>query len=81
MKVHIDNLHLEDHILSDNIVDLNVNYPNYLNIINDTETTTKSISNIEINDEPVIEPSKRQKKLITEIITPIESYIDDFVLV
>lgn len=78
---HIDDLHLEDYILSDNIVDLNVNYPNYLNIVNDAETTTKSISNIEINDEPVIEPSKRQKKLITEIITPIESYIDDFILV
>ena len=77
---NIDNLHLNDHTLSDNIIDLNVNYPNYLNIINDTEKF--NLSNIEINDEPVIDPSKRQKKqLIKEITEPIQSDIDDFVLV
>jgi len=62
------------------IIDLNVSYPNYLNIINDIETF--NVSNIEINDEPVIDPSKRQKKqLIKEIIEPIQSDIDDFVLI
>ena len=76
----VDNCHFKDHILSHNLIDLNVNYPNYLNIINDTETF--NLSNIEINDEPVIDPSKRQKKqLIKEIPESIKSDIDDFVLV
>ena len=76
----VNNAHLEDNILSHNLIDLNVNYPNYLNIINDTETF--NLSNIEINDEPVIDPSKRQKtQLIKEITEPIQSDIDDFILI
>lgn len=75
------NTNFEDiNSIINNIIDLNVSYPNYLNIINDTETF--NLSNIEINDEPVIDPSKRQKKqLIKEITEPIQSDIDDFVLV
>jgi hypothetical protein len=76
----VNNTHLEDNILFNNIIDLNISYPNYLNIINDTETF--NLSNIEINDEPVIDPSKRQKKqCIKEIIEPIQSDTDDFVLI
>ncbi len=81
-KVYIQNVVERKDInnIINNIIDLNVNYPNYLNIINDTETF--SLSNIEINDEPVIDPSKRQKKqLLKEIIEPIQSDIDDFVLI